>query len=512
MQQIPVIVVLGHVDHGKTTLLDAIRNTSVQKSEPSGITQNIYISEIVYNKKVFTFVDTPGHEVFSLMRLQGGRVADMALLIVAADEGVKPQTLESLEIIKKQGIKFIVVITKIDTQGANVEKVKNDLLANGIYLEGLGGDVPYVEVSAVKKQGIDKLMDTISLFVEVEGLLDPDISKLKLEEFVKDKFLLENTQGYGIVLDSTIDKYKGKTIFGVWKYGNLQQRDFVIINDNAIRVSRLFDANQKSLKQAFAGKAFILSGLDILPLSGDVILKVKDAKKVAKYLDRKNAIEKAKQTKTLKDEKVLLQELFEEQAVDKNVVPLFIKTDVEASKRSVVPSVNKFNSDLVEFKVVGSDVGEITDKDVDVAHAFKAQILGFRVNVNKKVLSYAEGKGVLIKIFDTVYKMYEYLEQLRKDIEDKQNGPQIIGKAKVLKVFVLSDKSIVAGSRVIDGEVRKNGKVRVIRNNETIAEYPINGLKILKQEVDVVTKGKECGINLGKEADIQEDDILEFFV
>jgi len=217
MNRTPVVVVLGHVDHGKTTLLDAIRNTDVQKREPAGITQNIYISEVEYKGKQVTFVDTPGHEVFGLMRAQGGKVADLALLIVASDEGVKPQTKESLEIIKKEGLKFIVVITKIDVQGANTQKVINELLQEGVYLEGYGGDIPFVEVSAVKKQGIDKLLETMFLYIEVEGLLDDDLSTLRLQEFVKDKDMLSLIKGYGVVVDSAVDPHAGRLAFAIWR-------------------------------------------------------------------------------------------------------------------------------------------------------------------------------------------------------------------------------------------------------------------------------------------------------
>ena len=523
-KRIPVVVVLGHVDHGKTTLLDAIRNTSVQKQEPSGITQNIYISEITYKGQPFTFVDTPGHEVFSLMRVQGGKVADLALLIVAADEGVKPQTLESLEIIKKEGIKFIVVITKIDTPGANTEKVKNELLSYQVFLEGYGGDVPVVEVSAVQRKGIDELLETMLLMIEVEGLLDEDLARLKLEELVEDKQLLENVRGYGIVLDSTIDKALGRSVFAVWKAGVTRTGDYVIVADSLQRMSRVLDADKKPLKQVIPGKAFVFTGLDVLPNSGDTILLVDDAKKVQRYLEKKKKMQAAGMAtgadvpniqnvpKNRHQAEQALAELFEKaQEQDFEVVPLVIKFDVEASLRSIVPTIEKFNTEKVHFKVISAGVGQVTDADIDVARTFGARVLGFRVPVSNKIKEYARAHQIEVTRYDTVYKLYDYLTQIVEQIMEKYKEPEPIGKARALKVFVLSDKSVVAGSRVIDGVVKRKARVHIVRDGERITQEPIQiqDLKVLKDRVDTVEKGRECGINLGQDVQIQEGDVLE---
>ena len=501
-------MVLGHVDHGKTTLLDAIRNTSVQKSEPSGITQNIYISEVEYKGKKLTFVDTPGHEVFGLMRSQGGKVADLALLIVAADEGVKPQTIESLDIIKKEGLKFIVVITKIDTEGADINKVKTQLASRGVYVEGYGGDVPVVEVSAVKKQGIDKLLETIFLYIDVENVLDDETIKLKLLEFIEDEELLEKVEAYGIILDSAVDKALGKLGFTILKYGTLERADEVFIGENLERVTRFLDPSYKPIKQIIPGQAFILTGLDNLPISGDLLIKIKDKDAYEKYLRKLKAQKTPAPIPTEVKPEEFLEQLFEEQP-EKTFVPFILKTDVEASLRSILPTIEKFNTDEIELKKIFAGVGDITPNDVDLATAYKAKLIGFRVKANKKVQDLATERKVDLVTFKTVYQLYDYIENLIEQIRKAQAGPEVIGKAKVLKIFVLSDGSIVAGSVVTEGVVKRKATARIIRGGKVVAELPISDLKILKDRVDKVEKGKECGINLGKEADVKEGDVLE---
>ncbi len=514
VDRIPTIVVLGHVDHGKTTLLDAIRKTDVQKREPMGITQNIYISEVEYQGKTLTFVDTPGHEVFSLMRMQGGRVADLALLVVAADEGVQEQTKESLEIIKKEGIKFIVAITKIDTEGANVQKVINDLLKEGVYLEGYGGDVPYVEVSGVTGQGLDKLLETIFLYIEVENLLDDDFAKLKLEEFIKDKDLITNIDGYGVVLDTTVDPHLGVTAFVIWRLGKITYKDVVFLQNTRVRLSKFQNANKEPIKEAIAGKAVIIPSVDVLPNPGDLLLYSKNSRKLEKALERFYKDQKllsSARAVSKEAQKDFLEEFFsdQEEVVEKTIVPLIIKFDVEASKRSILPTLERFNTEHVEFKVISSGVGNVSPNDIDLAKEFKAKVIAFRVKVQNKVESIAKKLKIDVQRFDTVYQFYEFLREVAEKIEEKYQGPQVIGKARVLKVFVLSDNSVVAGSAVLEGVVKRSARVRVVRNDKTVAEYDIVDLRRFKEKVAEVTKGSECGINLGKKADIKEGDILE---
>ncbi len=515
-KRIPTVVVLGHVDHGKTTLLDAIRNTDVQKREPMGITQNIYISEVEYKGKLVTFVDTPGHEVFSLMRAQGGKVADLALLIIAADEGVQPQTKESLDIIRREEIKFMVVVTKTDVEGANIDKVISQLAQEGVYLEGYGGDIPYVATSAVKKEGIDELLDTMFLYIEVEGLLDDTLAMLRLESSITDKELLKHIDGYGVVLDSKIDPHLGTTAFVIWRLGEATIKDTVYLQDIPVRLTKATDANHKPLNELIAGKAFILPSLDITPNPGDLLLFGKDSKKLAKQLERyykhlrlRSKEPKAEEPKQSED---ILDEIFaEDEETKKQRVNLIIKCDVEASRRSIIPTIKKFSNEYVEFNVISSAVGEVATSDIQTAKGFDAEIIGFRVPVSRKVLEIAKNENIKISRFDTVYQLYEYLSQIAEKIAQQFKEPEPIGRARVLKIFVLSDKSIVAGSVVEEGVVKRSAKVRVIRGQEKVAEYDIVDLRRFKERVSEVQKGMECGINLGKNADIKEGDILEFF-
>lgn len=498
----PVVVVLGHVDHGKTSLLDAIRNTDVQNSESGGITQNIYISDIFYKDKKVTFVDTPGHEVFSLMRINGGKVADIALLIVAADESVKPQTLESIDIIQKQNVKFIVVITKVDKPEANVEKVKNDLISKGVYLEGHGGDIPFIEVSAHSKKGINELLDLIFLYTDVENLLEEETQKLKLIDSFGDE--VDNIKSYAVVLDSSVDKALGKTAFCVLKYGVLERGTQIYAGSTKEKVGQLFDASKKQLKEAVAGTAFIITGLSELPASGIDIVVPKDTTKYESFLKVKNApIEASEMSK-----EDILASIFAD--VSGNVIPIIIKTDVNASLQSIIPTFEKFNTEDVTVKVVSSGVGAITASDIDIAKTFNALLLGFRVKASGSTADYAKQQGVNMAAFDVVYHLYDHLnDHIQKTLGRSTEKVTVIGTAKVKQVFKLSDGEVVAGSVVTEGEIRKSATIRIVRDSAVVGETPINSLRVLKDERNEVKKGSECGINLGKEVDVQEGDILE---
>ncbi|WKZ30316.1 MAG: GTP-binding protein [Candidatus Dojkabacteria bacterium] len=502
-QRPPIVVVLGHVDHGKTSLLDAVRNTSVQSGESGGITQNIYISDILWKEKRVTFVDTPGHEVFSLMRVNGGKVADIALLIVAADESIKPQTLESFQIIQQQGVKFIVVLTKIDKPEANTQKVINDLVANGIYLEGYGGDIPFVEVSAHTKEGLDKLLDLVFLLTEVENLLDPENEKLKLMEQYRDA--AEAITSYGVVLDSSVDKALGKTIFAVLKYGTLAKGDSLYIGEQKEKAGMLFDSLKKPIKEVVAGQAFIMTGLQELPASGIDIVKTADGAAFEKEL-------KKNQHKDLVDEHSSEEDLLDSIFNDGHefVVPVIIRTDVKASLQSILPTFEKFNNERLAVKVVSSGVGGITTNDVDMALTFKAVLLGFRVKAPNNVQDYARQNHLEFKTFDVVYHLYDYLSEHISNVMG-QGGDKMtqIGTLRVKQVFTLSDGTVVAGGVVTDGEIRKSGICRVMREGVLVGEYGITSLRVLKDERNEVKKGSECGLNLGKGADVKEGDTIE---
>jgi len=503
LERNPIVVVLGHVDHGKTSLLDAVKNTSIQKAEPGGITQNIYIANVAWKDNFITFIDTPGHEVFGLMRVNGGKVADLAFLIVAADEGVKPQTLESIDIIKSNNMKYIVVITKCDTEGANPEKVKTELMTRGVYLEGMGGDVPVVETSAVTKKGIDSLLDLVYLFSDVEDLLSEETEKLKLMEAYGD--LTDDVTVHGVVLDSTIDKALGKQVFGVLRMGSIKKGDVVMFGADEERVGLLFDANKKPIKEVTAGMAFIATGLNELPMTGVDILMTKSDKLV----NHVKKLYRIPETKGLLTSEELMDAIFADE--HEFVIPVILRTDVKASLLSILPSFEKFTTENVKVKVVSSGVGGITMGDVDQAKTFRAILVGFRVKVTNAVKKYAQQEDVDISTFNIVYQLYDmFQEYIKKATSGGEVHEEVMGEGKIKKVFVLSDGEIVAGTAITDGLVRRRNIARVMREGKVIGDYFIHSLKVVKEEKKEVKKGFDCGINLGKEADLQEGDTITF--
>lgn len=503
LQRNPIVVVLGHVDHGKTSLLDAIRNTSVQKGEPGGITQNIYISNVQWKDGVITFVDTPGHEVFGLMRLNGGKVADIAFLIVAADEGVKPQTLESIDIIQSNHMKYIVVITKCDKEDANPEKVKTELMTRGVYLEGFGGDVPFVEVSAVNRQGLDTLLDLVYLYADVEQLLDEQHEKLKLIDAFGEA--AEAVTVHGVVLDSSVDKAMGKQAFCVMRMGSIKRGDEVLIGPKKERVGLLFDSQKKPITEAVAGMAFIMTGLTELPVTGVDIVDTKSGE-VAKVVAAKYEIpELTRETSS----QAFMDSLFGD--THEFVIPVVLKTDVNASLLSILPTFTKFNNEKILIKVVSSGVGDITVNDVETAKTFNALLLGFRVKAPSQVQDFAKQNGITVSTFDIVYHLYDLIGDYTKKLAGGAEAQEtVIGQAKVKKVFVLSEGETVAGAVITEGEAKRSATVRVMREGEKIGDYAIKSIKVLKDERNEVKKGTECGFNLGKEVDVKEEDTLIF--
>lgn len=500
----PIVVVLGHVDHGKTSLLDAIRNTSVQKGEPGGITQNIYISNVAWKNDVITFVDTPGHEVFSLMRVNGGKVADIAFLIVAADEGVQPQTLESIDIIQTNHMKYIVVITKCDKEGANPEKVKTELMTRGVYLEGQGGDVPFVEVSAVTKQGLDTLLDLVYLYADVEQLLDEDHERVKMIEAFGESSA--NVKVHGVVLDSSVDKALGKQAFCVLRMGTIKKGDHLLFGPTKERMGQLFDANKKPVAEVTPGMAFIATGLSELPMTGVDVVDV-ESPEVVSVVEKKFSFVKEKDKKSSQE---LLEDLFSDG--HEFVIPVVLKTDVNASLFSILPTFEKFKTDKVLVKVISSGVGAISLNDVETAKTFKAILIGFRVKAPNDVVDYAKQQGITLSTFDIVYHLYDLIEKfIKKTAGGDEVQETIIGTGRVKKVFILSEGETVVGTVITDGEAKRNAIARISRDRVVIGDFPIQALKVLKEEKKVVKKGSECGVNIGKPGiEIMEEDTVTF--
>jgi len=502
----PIVVILGHVDHGKTTLIDAIRNTSIQLNEPSGITQNIYLSTYKWRDNEITFVDTPGHEVFSLMRSNGGKVADLALIVIAADESLRPQTIESFEIVNKNNLKYIVVITKIDKPGANAEKIRSDLVKKGIYLEGYGGNIPYVEVSAVNKEGITELLDLINLICEVENVLDPEITDLVL--FDKFGDIYKRIETYGVILDSSVDKFLGKMAFGVLKKGEINRRDRILIGTNTEVVGPIFDYNKKAISKVKTGEPFILSGLSELPVAGTDLIKTDDLNTL-QYNLRQN--QPVCPTREVKDVDAFLDDLFDQKAIDQKL--FILKTDVDASFQAIGPELEAFSSEDLSVKLLCGGVGNITESDIENAKTFNAVILGFRVRIDRKTQDVAKKQQVTYALFDTVYKLYDYIKEVIDRAKSGECPEVVLGELTVKKVFELSDKTLVAGGVVTAGEIKKGQTYKITRNGEDVvgATGKIISIKVIKEERPKVGKGTECGINLGENVEVEEGDIVKVF-
>lgn len=507
LERTPIIVVLGHVDHGKTTLLDSIRETSVQQQEPGGITQHISASVVSWKKQDLTFIDTPGHEVFNLMRSTGGKIADLALLIIAADEGVRKQTKESLDIIKENKLKYIVVINKIDKEGADVTKIKNELSAEKVYLEGMGGDIPVVEISAKKKTNIDKLLDLMLLYLEVENVLAPQ--KAKLPDYVKK----EDVLGYGLTLDGSISKSRGQMGLFVLKQGQVSPQNYIVVNDQFSKTVRLTDIHDKPQKEIKAGYPFSLACLSLDPVAGTEFFIVADKEKAELYTELYQKQLQKPEEETEFDQEKFLDDLFDE--TEEHTFNIILKADTQSTLDSIKKICKQFSTDELKVKVVGQDLGDITHKDIDEAEVLKAEILGFNVKASsQQVQKYNKNKGIKIQTFRTVYDLMEYLSEVMVKVKEEK-APQIkpaTGVLLVKKVFTLSNNAIVAGGLVKEGEIKKGQSYRVKNDrDEIVATGQIKSLKVQKDEVNKVEQGSECGILLEGQVEVEKGWIIEVY-
>ena len=492
--RVPIVTILGHVDHGKTTILDKIRESNVQSCEAGGITQrvSVFTVEVSEGKKI-TFVDTPGHEAFDLMRTRGGSIADIVLLIVAADDGVKPQTKESIDIIKNSTAKPIVVINKCDLPDLNLEKIKRDIVNNGMQIEGMGGDIPVIEVSGKTGKGVNELLDLILLVAEVDGLREdiemlPGVSaKAFVLESIKDKFK-------GNV--SSVALMQGNMCQGSWfgyKYGDQLYLEKVkgMITEEGV--------NLCSLDCGCGGKIIGLSHL--LELGTEVyVLKEKD-EKLLKALFQKD------EEKTLVEEDVDMGEFFSSSEEEEGgFINVLIKSSSEGSLEAILNTLKKIDDDGYKVKVVDSGVGNITLQDVELALLSKSIVLGFEVSIEAGVADYAKKKRVLVKKYDIIYKLIEEVSDAVSLMALPAETEEEIGNAVVRVIFTLSDGSTVLGSKVEKGFLKKDCKTYVVRKDEIVGESKIKTLRINKESVNQVKLGFECGIQLADKIEVKEGD------
>lgn len=489
----PIVVVMGHVDHGKTSLLDKIRSENVASGEAGGITQHIGAYKVTCNGREICFLDTPGHEAFTQMRARGAQVTDIAIIVVAADDGIKPQTIEAIDHAKAAGVSIIVAINKIDKPTANVEKVKQDLMNVGLVAEEWGGDTICVPISAMTGQGIDNLLEMI--------LLVADMKDLKANP---------NKQAKGTVLEARLDKNTGVVTSMLVQRGELNVGDTIVIGDVIGKIRAMKDDKGKKVKSAGPSTPVEIIGLSEVPNTGDVFYEVEN-EKVAKQLVQKK---KAEQRLKLihQSSKVTLDDLFGQiksgEIKDLNII---IKADVQGSVEALKESLEKLSTDEVRVRILHASTGGVKESDVTLASVSNAIIIGFNVRPETQAKIQADKEKVDLRFYRVIYDAIEDVEKALKGMIPKKYKEVILGEAEVRRVFKITNVGIVAGCYVKSGKVVRNALVRLVRDNIVIFEIKIDSLKREKDDVKEVNEGYECGIKLEKFSDIKEGDIFECF-
>ncbi|MBI2643921.1 MAG: translation initiation factor IF-2 [Candidatus Wildermuthbacteria bacterium] len=481
----PIIVVMGHVDHGKSSLLEAIREDfRITSRESGGITQHIGAYQAEYQGKALTFIDTPGHEAFSAMRSRGARVADIAILVVAADEGVKPQTEEAIEQIKKAGIPFVVALNKIDKPGANPDKTKMELAQREILVETLGGKVPSVATSAITKKGIPELLELLLLIAEMEGLkADPE----KL--------------GEGIVIESTVNSKRGTAATLLIRDGSLEVGNGVATPSTFGKIRAVEDFQGNAIRKAGPSAPVVVIGLEGFPKVGEEfhVFENLDEAKQFTFSHQEKIAEKANEKASQEDE-------------GKPSIVLVLKADVAGSLEALENVISSIPQDKVKIDIVKRAVGDMNEDDVKFAQSAGARILGFRTKIEKGAKEFAERTGVSVALFDVIY---EVVEKLRKSME-KIIVPEIVrvekGRARILAVFGKEKNRQIIGGRVVEGEMRKGATVEVVRQETKQGEGKIVNLQRNKQDVPSATKGFEVGMLFESAVQVQPEDVLTFSV
>ncbi|PIQ67914.1 translation initiation factor IF-2 [Candidatus Uhrbacteria bacterium CG11_big_fil_rev_8_21_14_0_20_41_9] len=490
----PVIVVMGHVDHGKTRLLDAIRDTNVMGGESGGITQHIGAYQVNRHDRLLTFIDTPGHEAFTVMRSRGAKVSDIAIIVVAADDGIQPQTIEAINIVKAAKMPFIIAINKIDKENANVERVKGQLGEHNLIPEEWGGETLVIEISAKNNINIDKILDTLILVTDIE----------------KDKIVANpNRQAIGTIIESHIDKGQGPVATVLVQTGTLKNGDVMGVrgvNYGRVRAMKTWDG--KNIQKALPSTPVKILGLKDAPSVGDILEVPEDAKLLEKLKaqpSRKGGISDITVAKTRMGDNT---EGSDQQKVNFNLI---IKADVLGSLEAVVGMIEKIENPYVGVKIVSKGLGSVTDSEVLQAEASKAVIAAFNVKPTKTASALARDKKVKIGEYTVIYKLFEdVVEKLRLLIPAEQVYTEL-GAAKILKVFKKLEKSMIVGGQVTKGKIELNATTRVIRDEEVIGEGKITALQTGKADVKEVEQGLEFGIEFTGKIKIEEGDILEVY-
>ncbi len=490
----PVVVVMGHVDHGKTSLLDRIRHANVTASEAGGITQHIGAYQVKVQDKLITFLDTPGHEAFTSMRARGADVTDIAILVVAADDGIMPQTIESINHAKAANVSIIVAVNKMDKEGANVDRIKQELTEHDLVVEEWGGDVMCVPVSAKTGEGIDELLEDVLLIAEMKEL------KANPDRLAK-----------GAVIEARLDKGRGPVATLLVQNGTLHTGDVIIAGTSVGKVRVMTNDKGARINAAGPSVPVEITGLAEVPSAGDTFNAVEDEKLARELVEQRKHEAKQEQFKSY--QKVTLDNLFSQIAQGEvKELPIIVKADVQGSVEAVKQSLEKLTNDEVRVKVIHGAVGAVSENDIMLAEASGAIIVGFNVRPDPVAEENAKRDGVDIRLYRIIYDAIEEIEAAMKGMLAPKFREVVLGKAEVRQVYKISNVGAVAGSYVIDGKITRACEIRVVRDGIVIFEDKIDSLKRFKDDVKEVAQGYECGISLERFADIKEGDILEGFI
>ena len=486
----PVVTIMGHVDHGKTSLLDALRESNVVSGEHGGITQHIGAYQVETNdKKLITFIDTPGHSAFTEMRARGSKITDIVVLVVAADDGIKPQTVEAIKHAKAANVPIIVAINKCDLPEKNVGKIKNEMMQYELIAEDLSGDTLFVEVSALKKINLDKLKESI--------LLQSEILDLKASY---------TDQAKGVVIESKIDKGKGPVSTILISNGKLRRGDYFICGDTWGKIRAMINHDGKNINEAFPSTPVEILGMNDSAFAGAEFMVTKDEDEAKKMAEFKKS-DSEKNNLIVKDKTTLF-----DNVKNKNELNIVLKSDVHGSSEALKMAINKIEHSEVEAKIILSDIGMINETDVSLAKASNAILIGFNVKPNREAKKLSEDQKIDIKYFNIIYEALDYVEKSLSGLLEPDIKETILGTAEIQKIFKVSSAGKIAGSKVISGEIKSKSKARIIRDGVVVHSGEISTLFREKNQVKEVGTGLECGVSIKDYIDFKEKDVIESYL
>ncbi|MEY3665089.1 MAG: hypothetical protein RLZZ153_1271, partial [Pseudomonadota bacterium] len=489
----PVVTVMGHVDHGKTSLLDYIRRAKVAAGEAGGITQHIGAYHVDTPRGVVTFLDTPGHEAFTAMRARGAKATDIVILVVAADDGVMPQTIEAIRHAKAAAVPIVVALNKMDKADANPDRVKQELAANEVVAEDYGGDVPVVPVSAKTGMGIDELLENV--------LLQADVLELKA---------VHEGSAKGLVIEARLDKGRGPVATVLVQSGTLQRGDVILAGSAFGRVRAMLDERGRPVAEAGPSIPVEIQGLAEVPAAGEEVIVLGDERKAREIALFRQG--KFRDVKLAKRQAAKLETMLEQMAEGEvQTLPLIIKADVQGSQEALAHAMQKLSTEEVRVQVVHQAVGGITESDVNLAMASKAVIIGFNVRADQQAKRLAEGNGVDIRYYNIIYEAVDEVKAAMAGLLSPEEKEEVIGLVEIRQIFRVSKVGTIAGCMVLEGLVRRGSRVRLLRDNTVIWTGELDSLKRFKDDVREVKEGFECGLSLRGYDDIKEGDQLEVF-